>query len=84
MAPTVNRPTEVGWPTSDDPAAFGEPVSWTDGARCGVVTGAAASAWYARLQEANQLTRWTAAGHRYALTVRPLLPGEDGGCPASR
>lgn len=73
--------TEVPWPISGDPAAFGQATS-LDGYRCGVVTGADAEAWWAALQGANQLTRWVGGGHRYEVTPRPLLPGEAEECSA--
>jgi len=71
----------VAWPTSDDPATFGDPVSAIPGSRCGVVSGPDATAWYEALSRANQLTRFTHAGHRYDVTVRFLLPDEELTCP---
>jgi len=71
------------WPVADDPDTFGDPVAWADGSRCGVVAGTDAATWYGALEQANQLTRWTRGGHRYALTVRPLLPDEARTCPSS-
>lgn len=75
----IARP-EVAWPTDDDPAAFGEPFPVLDPARCGVVTGDAAIAWYEALAQANQLTRFTSGEHRYSVMVRPVLPGEEAAC----
>ena len=72
----------VAWPVARDPATFGTPVSTAQGARCGVVTGADATTWLAALESANSLTRFVAAGHRYAVTPRPLLPGEPTTCPS--
>ena len=69
------------WPTDADPATFGEPSTFGEASRCGVVSGADADAWYAALAGANQLTRWTADGHAYAVSVRPLLPDEARSCP---
>jgi hypothetical protein len=46
-----------------------------------VVSGADAAAWFAQLQPATQLTRWTEGDHKYAVTPRPLLPGEPEECP---
>ncbi len=71
----------VAWPTSDDPATFGAPVSTLPGARCGVVSGPDAMVWYQALSTANQLTRFTDAGHRYAVSVRFMLPDEELTCP---
>lgn len=72
----------VEWPMAGDPAAFGEPSAFPEQARCGVVTGADAEAWLDALSQANQLTRFTAADHRYAVSARPLLPHEPEACPA--
>ncbi|HEX2141465.1 MAG TPA: hypothetical protein VHK28_04200 [Candidatus Limnocylindria bacterium] len=71
--------TEIAWPLEGDPADFGQPA--LDGYRCGAVTGADAGAWYEALAAANQLTRWTGGGHRYQVTPRLLLPGEELACP---
>lgn len=72
------------WPIAEDPATFGAPVSGSpDEARCGVVAGADAVTWYQALSSANQLTRFTHAGHRYAVAVRFFLPDEPLECPAS-
>lgn len=72
----------VAWPASGDPTTFGAPARTQQGARCGVVTGAAASIWLPALESANSLTRFVAAGHRYAVTPRPLLPDEPTTCPS--
>ncbi|MDP9270451.1 MAG: hypothetical protein M3P14_05685 [Chloroflexota bacterium] len=69
------------WPGSAAPATFGSPVDAQQGSRCGVVSGADATAWQAALAGANQLTRFAANGHRYAVSVRPLLPDEPATCP---
>jgi hypothetical protein len=69
----------VPWPVPGDPAAFGAPAEM-DGWRCGVVGGPEAEAWYAALEEADQLTRWIAGGHRYQVWARPLLPDEPLDC----
>jgi hypothetical protein len=71
----------LDWPTDADPSTFGELSTIDDGSRCGVVTGADADAWYATLMSANQLTRWTAGAHAYAVLARPLLPDEPRVCP---
>lgn len=72
--------TEVPWPGAGDPASFGEPYPPIEGARCGVVDGEEATTWYESLGAANQLTRFTAAGHSYQVAVRPVLPGEPAAC----
>lgn len=72
----------LAWPVGSDPTAFGAPARAPQGARCGVVTGPDAAAWLAALEHANSLTRFVAAGHRYAVTPRPLLPDEPTTCPA--
>jgi len=74
---------ELAWPSADDPEAFGEPVAWDEGSRCGVASGSEAAAWYAALAQANQLTRWTRGSHRYTVAVRPLLPDEAEACPST-
>ena len=71
----------VPWPLAGDPARFGEPTQM-DGWRCGVVAGPEVGIWYAALEAADQLTRWTGGGHRYAVSPRPLLPDEALGCGA--
>ena len=68
------------WPIAGDPAGFGKPMSSGD-LRCGVVAGADGAAWLAELRQSNQLTRWTAGGHRYSIIPRPLLPHEARSCP---
>lgn len=71
----------VPWPGSSDPATFGGDTDV--GLRCGVVSGAASDEWYDLLSQANQLTLFTRGEHRYAVTVRFLLPDEPLECPAS-
>ncbi|MEO6578382.1 MAG: hypothetical protein ABIO99_05730 [Candidatus Limnocylindria bacterium] len=71
------------WPTDDDPAAFGEDVSFFgNGTRCGVVEGEAGAAWLAELAASTQMTRWSDDGQRrFTVLVRPVLPNEDPTCP---
>lgn len=71
------------WPTDDDPAAFGEEVSFFgNGTRCGVVDGDAGAAWLAELTASTQMTRWSDDGQRrFTVLVRPVLPNEDPACP---
>jgi len=73
----------IPWPGAGDPAMFGEPVTEPAGSRCGVVSGAESAAWFDALRRANQLTRFTADGHRYEVTPRPLLPDEPRTCPTA-
>ena len=71
------------WPTDDDPASFGDEVSFFgNGTRCGVVDGELGAAWMAELAASNQMTRWTDDGdRRFTVLPRPLLPNEDPACP---
>ena len=71
--------TEIEWPVAGDPAAFGAPTTLPD-MRCGVVSGEDAGTWLAVLSTANQLTRWTSDGHKYEVTVRPLMPDDPETC----
>ncbi|CAN5807421.1 hypothetical protein BH20CHL8_BH20CHL8_06790 [soil metagenome] len=78
--PQQRRP----WPTAADPAAFGEPTSFGDGTRCGVVEGEEAAIWFEALSLANQLTMWSPESdpdRRFSVSARPLLPHEDASCP---
>jgi hypothetical protein len=80
--PSANDPPlqVAAWPTpSLDPATFGE-AAWGEQGRCGVVSGADATAWYEALGEANLRTRWVAGAHRFRVAVRPLMPDEDADC----
>jgi hypothetical protein len=75
---------ELEWPTETDPATFGEEAGFNDGTRCGVVEGADAETWLARLNTANQLTLWTPADapdSRFSVIARPILPHEEAACP---
>jgi hypothetical protein len=71
---------QLAWPTDTDAATFGDPYPPIDGARCGVVSGEDAEAWYGALGAANQLTRFTSGGHRYQVLPRPILAGEEPAC----
>jgi hypothetical protein len=73
----------IPWPVSADPTTFGQAVGQGAGSRCGVVTGADAAAWLPVLLRASQLTRFSAAAHRYEVTPRPLLPDEPRSCRAT-
>lgn len=68
----------VPWPVGSDPATFGNETDF--GSRCGVAAGAEADEWYDLLGAANQLTRFTRDDHRYAVSVRFLLPDEPPEC----
>lgn len=76
-------PQVRGWPTDDDPAAFGTEQSlFGDGTRCGAVSGDAGATWGSELSSARQTTVWTDDGdRRYTVAARPLLPHEDVTCP---
>ncbi len=65
------------WPTASDPLTGSELVP---GWRCSLATGADARRWSAALRAANSLTRFEAAGHRYQVAPRPLLPDEPATC----
>ncbi len=67
------------WPTTTSPDAIGT-VSAVQDFRCGVVSGVDGATWYAALEGANQLTRWSHDGHLYHVTPRPLLPDEALDC----
>ena len=72
-----------GWPTDDDPAAFGEELPvFGDGTRCGVVEGDVAAVWFDELTVSTQQTIWTSDGdNRFTVLPRPLFPGEESNCP---
>ena len=72
----------VPWPAGSDPATFGEETDF--GLRCGVVGGTDADEWYDLLGVANQLTRFTRDEHRYAVSIRFLLPDEPPECVPPR
>jgi hypothetical protein len=67
------------WPGATAPDAIGT-VSSIQEFRCGVVSGDEGATWYAALEGANQLTRWSHGGHLYHVTPRPLLPDEALDC----
>jgi hypothetical protein len=69
----------IAWPLSTPLATFGEALpDLFQGQRCGVVSGADAALLMPLLQKANALTPWTSEDAAYGMTVRPLLPGEEG------
>jgi hypothetical protein len=70
------------WPASEAPNPAAGPVN--RGGQCVVVTDADAAAWLQALGQANQLTRFVAGTHHYAVQVRPLLPDEPRQCPPAR
>jgi hypothetical protein len=67
------------WPGTTAPDELGDPSQVQD-FRCGVVSGDEAATWLEALASANQLTRWSADGHVYRVTPRPLLPDEALDC----
>lgn len=70
----------VEWPIDGDAATFGDPYPILEGARCGIVDGSEAEAWYGVLAQANQLTRYSSGDHTYQVTPRPVLPGDPVEC----
>jgi hypothetical protein len=70
------------WPASLDPDE-GLPVGYDEAYRCLLVEGSGYADLLPVLRTANALTVWELGDQRYALLVRPLLPGESG-CPAAR
>lgn len=83
VPPDTSVPTAepLPWPSKTPPDEFGQPSTVQD-FRCGVVSGAEAETWYAALQQANTLTRWSYGDHVYHVTPRPLLPDESLDCGA--
>ncbi|MGH2723446.1 MAG: hypothetical protein ACRDI0_04125 [Actinomycetota bacterium] len=78
---------ELDWPLEQPITGFGEPVEQYQGppillVRCGVVEGRDLEAILSTAEEASELTPWVSGGERYALVLRPLLPGEQA-CPES-
>jgi hypothetical protein len=75
---------QLEWPTDQDPATVGEEEEFFgNGTRCVAIEGELAQTWWAALQEANELTRWTDDGGetQYAISARQLLPYEEVTCP---
>jgi hypothetical protein len=66
---------EVAWPLATFPGAFAE-IGDGLGLRCGTVTRDDLATLRPLLEQANQLTPWTADGETFRLTLRPLLPDE--------
>lgn len=71
-------PQIVTWPLGDL-AAFGEEMPALGAEiRCGVIRGADLDAVMPLFTKATQITRWVSNDAAYTLTLRPLLPDEDG------
>jgi hypothetical protein len=68
------------WPGSSDPGTFGAATTIA-GSRCGAVSGEEATAWYAAMSTANELTRFVKGGDHYQVIARQLLPDEPLDCP---
>jgi hypothetical protein len=66
---------EIAWPLATSPGGFAE-IGEGLGLRCGTVSGPDLDALRPLLEDANQMTPWTAEGETYRLTLRPLLPDE--------
>jgi hypothetical protein len=72
----------IEWPLATSLEGFGDPADMLgDGTRCGVVGGDDWAALRPLADRANQLTPWTDADERFAVTFRPLLPDEPGCVP---
>lgn len=61
-------------------AGFGDALESNESYRCGVLTGADASAALAAAATATSITRWQSSGAEYTIVWRPLLPDEHA-CP---
>jgi hypothetical protein len=66
------QPNVVDWPSTIDPPPEGA---------CTAITGDAVDAFVAALEQATELTQWTAGDRTFSLVVRPVLPHEPD-CPA--
>ncbi len=75
---------ESPWPTEVDPGWIVYPMTEWGEFRCGIATGDDLEAWRTALSDADELTRFTAESHRYAVTVRLMLPDESADCPPPR
>jgi hypothetical protein len=68
----------VEWPLADLGSAGEAPLRGDDTLRCQVLSGADVATVMPLLEGANQQTPFRSTGADYALTVRPMLPGETG------
>jgi hypothetical protein len=83
--PTEATPEEVDgitpqvqeWPLTTPLGELGEPY-FVQGSRCATIDGADLATLMENLKQANQLTQWESEGQKYALFIRPLLPGQTG------
>ncbi len=82
--PAANQPPQE-WPLDSSIAGY-ELLDSAGGLalRCGVVEGDDLDRLLPLLQDANTLTPWVSDGEEFLLTVRPLLPDEQGCPPRSR
>ncbi len=82
--PTANQPPQE-WPLDSSIAGY-EPLDDSGGLalRCGVVEGDDLDRLLPLPQNANTLTPWLSDGEEFLLTLRPLLPDEQGCPPRSR
>ncbi|OJF13928.1 hypothetical protein BG844_12570 [Couchioplanes caeruleus subsp. caeruleus] len=69
------RPKEMQWP---GPALPGEPLTTVQKISCVTATGAQRDAILASAKNAKAGAPWVSGGNRWAVTFRPLLPGESG------
>ena len=68
----------VEWPLEDLATAGDAPIPGDATLRCQVIAGDDVATVMPLLEGANQATPFRSGGVDYALTVRPLLPGESG------
>ncbi|MFI5493721.1 hypothetical protein [Actinoplanes sp. NPDC051859] len=69
------RPQPVAWP---GPALPGEALAAPQKLSCVSATGDQRDAVFAAAKAANSATPWSSGGNNWAVTFRPLLPGESG------
>jgi len=90
-------PGTAPWPLATPLARLGAPAGdpsaplwaalepsgevWLHDARCGVVAGPDAARLVGALRGAKAQTLWQSGQARFHVYVRPVLPGETGGCP---
>jgi hypothetical protein len=71
----------LDWPLAASLATFGDPRMGGT-VRCGNLEGADLERVRGELTASHTLTFWRSAGKIYQLQLRPLLPDEQGPCPA--
>ena len=68
----------ISWPLGGNLDGFGAVVTSSETYRCGIVEGEDWTSLHQAARNANELTPWTAAGARFSILFRPLLPDETG------